>query len=75
MSWIPQKQGEKRQKSDENESLITLLKSQQEIMMKEEEQDKLAMQQLMKFEVEAEKRHQEFTVAALKEQGKIFKKD
>ena len=50
-------------------------KSQQEMMMKAEEQDRLAMQQLMKFEVEAEKRHQEFTLAALKELGNIFKKD
>ena len=72
---IRKKRGEKRRKSDEHESLITLLKSQQEMMMKAEEQDRLAMQQLMKFEVEAEKRHQEFTLAALKELGNIFKKD
>ena len=68
------KAGEKRRKSKKKKSLITLLKSQQE-MMKSEEQDRLAMQQLMKFEVEAEKRHQEFTLAALKELGNIFKKD
>ena len=72
---IRKKRGEKRRKSDEHGSLITLLKSQQEMMMKAEEQDRLAMQQLMKFEVEAEKRHQEFTLAALKELGNIFKKD
>ena len=43
--------------------------------MKADEQDRLAIQQLMKFEVEAEKRRQEFTLAALKELGNIFKKD
>ena len=72
---IRKKRGEKCRKSDEHESLITLLKSQQEMILKAEEQDRLAMQQLMKFEVEAEKWHQEFTLAALKELGNIFKKD
>ena len=69
---IRKKRGEKRRKSDEQESLITLLKSQQEMMMKAEEQDRLAMQQLMKFEVEAKKRHQEFTLAALKHKSLVF---
>ena len=58
------KAGEKRRKSDEHDSLITLLKSQQAMIMKSDEQDRLAMQQLMKFEVEAEKRHQEFRTTA-----------
>ena len=49
------KEGEKRRKIDEQESLITLLKSQQEMMMKSDKQDRLAMHQLMKFEVDAEK--------------------
>ena len=31
------------------------------------------MQELMKFELEAEKRHLEFTLAALKELGNILK--
>ena len=43
--------------------------------MKSEKQDCLAMQHLMKFEVEAEKRQQEFTLAgSLKELGNILKK-
>ena len=32
------------------------------------------MEELMKFEVEAKKRHQQFTLAALKELGNIFNK-
>lgn len=65
---------EKRKKSDERKSLIELLQGQQEMMMKAEERDRLAMQELMKFEMEAEKRHQDFTLAALKELGNIFNK-
>ena len=65
---------EKRKKTDERESLIELLQGQQEMMMKAEERDRLAMQELMKFEMEAEKRHQDFTLAALKELGNIFNK-
>jgi len=36
------------------------------MMMKGEGRDCLAMQGLMKLEMEAEKRHQDFTLAALK---------
>ena len=65
---------EKRKKTDERESLIELLQGQQDMMIKAEERDRLAMQELMKFEMEAEKRHQDFTLAALKELGKFFNK-
>lgn len=65
---------EKRKKTDERKSLIELLQDQQEMMMKAEERDRLAMQELMKFEMEAEKRHQDFTLAALKGLGNIFNK-
>ena len=68
------KKTEKRRKSDEQESMLSLLQNQQEMMAKSEEKDRLAMQELMKFEMEAEKRHQEFTLAALKELGNIFNK-
>ena len=51
--------------------MLSLLQNQQEMMAKSEEKDRLAMQELMKFEMEAEKRHQEF---ALKELGNIFNK-
>lgn len=54
--------------------LIELLQGQQEMMMKAEERDRLAMQELMKFEMEAKKSHQDFTLAALKELGNIFNK-
>lgn len=64
---------DKRKKTDE-QGLIELLQGQQEMMMKAEERDRLAMQELMKFEMEAEKRHQDFTLAALKELGNIFNK-
>lgn len=50
------------------------MQGEQEMMMKAEEQDPLAMQELMKFEMEAEKRQQDFTLAALKELGNIFNK-
>lgn len=69
-----QRKMEKQKKTDEQESLIELLQGEQEMMMKAEEQDPLAMQELMKFEMEAEKRHQDFTLAALKELGNIFNK-
>ena len=65
---------EKRKKTDERESMVELLQGQQEMMMKGEGWDRLAMQELMKFEMEAEKRHQDFTLAALKELGNIFNK-
>lgn len=68
------KKTEKRRKSDEHESMLSLLQNQQEMMANSEEKDRLAMQELMKFEMEAEKRHQEFTLAALKELGNIFNK-
>lgn len=68
------KKTEKRRKSDEQESMLSLLQNQQEMMAKSDEKDRLAMQELMKFEMEAEKRHQEFTFAALKELGNIFNK-
>ena len=58
--------------SDDQESLLNLLQSQQEMLMRSEENDRMAMQELMKFEVEAEKQHQEFkefTLAALKGTG------
>lgn len=55
--------------------MLSLLQNQQEMMAKSEEKDRLAMQELMEFEMEAEKRHQEFTLAKLKELGNIFKKD
>ena len=69
-----EKKIEKRRKTDEQESLLNLLQSQQEMMMRSEEKDRLAMQELMKFEMEAEKRQQDFTLAALKELGNIFHK-
>lgn len=50
------------------------MQGEQEMMMKAEEQDPLAMQELMKFEMEAKKRQQDFTLAALKELGNIFNK-
>ena len=54
--------------------MLSLLQNQQEMMAKSKEKDRLAMQELMKFEMKAEKRHQEFTLAALKELGNIFNK-
>lgn len=55
---------EKRKETDERESLIELLQGQQEMMTKAEERDLLAMQELIEFEMKAEKRHQDFTLAA-----------
>ena len=69
-----QKKKGKGEKTDGQESLLNLLQSQQEMLMRSEENDRMAMLELMKFEVEAEKRHQEFTLAALKELGNIFYK-
>lgn len=45
---------DKRKKTDE-QGLIELLQGQQEMMMKAEERDRLAMQELMKFEMEAKR--------------------
>lgn len=69
-----QKASPKQKKTNKRESLIELLQGQQEMMMNAEEQDRLAMQELMKFEMEAEKKHQDFNLAALKELGNIFNK-
>lgn len=54
--------------------MLSLPQNQQEMMAKSEEKDRMAMQELMEFEMEAEKRHQKFTLAALKERGNIFNK-
>lgn len=63
-----------KQKKTDKQGLIELLQGQQEMMMKAEEQDRLAMQELIKFEMEAKKSHQDFTLAALQELGNIFNK-
>ena len=54
---------EKRRRSDQHETLF--LQTQKGLMAKSDEKDRLAMQELMKFKVEAEKRHQVFTLAAV----------
>ena len=53
---------------------MSFLQTQEEMMMKSEENDRRAMEELMKFEVEAEKSHQQCILAALKELGNIFNK-
>lgn len=63
---------DKGKKTDEQESLIELLQGQQEMMMKAEDWDCLAIQELMKFEMEAEKEAPRFHPRCFKEARKYF---
>ena len=53
-------------------SIINLLQAQQESIRQSEERDKEAIQAMMKFQADSERRHQEFMVSVLEKHGDIF---
>ncbi|XP_068746038.1 uncharacterized protein [Montipora capricornis] len=76
---VPQQRSRKRKRSQEegqisesDKALINLLQSQQESIRQSEERDKEAIQAMMKFQADSERRHQEFMVSVLGKLGDIF---
>jgi len=64
----------KRDTESETSKLMELLEKQQEAMIRAEENDKKALETIMTMQNDAEKRHQQFMVAALGKLGDIFSK-
>jgi len=76
---VPQQRSQKRQRHQEegqisksDKALFNLLQAQQEAIRQYEEQDKEAIQAMMKFQVDSERRHQEFMVSVLGKLRDIF---
>ena len=76
---VPQQRSRKRkrrqeegQTSESDKALFNLLQAQQESIRQSEERDKEAIQAMMKFQADPERRHQEFMVSVLGKLGDIF---
>ena len=63
---------EEGQMSESDKALFNLLQAQQESIRQSEERDKEAIQDMMKFQADSERRHQEFMVSVLGKLGDIF---
>ena len=76
---VPQQRSRKRKRRQEegqisewDKALFNLLQAQQESIRQSEERDKEAIQAMMKFQADSERRHQEFMVSVLGKLGDIF---
>ena len=76
---VPQQRLRKRKRrqdegqiSESDKALFNLLQAQQESIRQSEERDKEAIQAMMKFQADSERRHQEFMVSVLGKLGDIF---
>ena len=76
---VPQQRSRKRKRrqdegqiSKSDKALFSLLQAQQESIRQSEERDKEAIQAMMKFQADSERRHQEFMVSVLGKLGDFF---
>ena len=75
---VPQQRSRKRKRHQEegqiseSDKAFNLLQAQQESIRQSEEQDKEAIQAMMKFQADSESRHQEIMVSVLGKLGDIY---